>query len=293
MTNYSTQLPFWHLVKETPGLCNERVLSRVWSLDAGAKDDHWGLYSTYTQEQLRYEIVSHWNAWGVYKPTPSYVPWTWALKVYLWRFPIDTSFLDKLRQEMGPFWLVHIRHNEDDWSWLYDVKDQMTRGCMARLLGILPVHTVGEILALGLPPVLDSVTHDDDLQAEALPHNPALPLLQKYGHVLLHSEAHFYPRWRAFLICLHNNLKHFRKNKSKVSQDYAQGVLDNSCTWLQLTSRTLWKGFDAAWIEMVKPMNCRSLTRWDEQVQLFMQPKSWRDQLRAGARPKSLLHSGE
>lgn len=292
MTTSSTESPFWCLVDTTPGHCNERVLSRVWSLDLGHKNDHWNLYNGYTQEQLRHEILSHWNAWGIYKPTPSYVPWVWALKVYLWRFPIDTPFLERLRREMGPFWLLHIRSNDDDWAWLYSVKDQMSRGCMASLLGMLPVHNIGEILAVEIPPALDSADYDhddDDISADIFAQNSGLPLLKKYGHVLLHQDAKFYPRWRAFLICSHNNLKHFRKQKHKLNQAFAQSVLDDSCALLQLTTRTLWKGFDEAWIGFAKPLNCRSLTTWDHLVKRFTQPKTWQEQLRAGTANKKAI----
>lgn len=283
----STQPAFWQMQKDKPGQCDERLLSQVWSLDLGPVQDHWNLYTTYSQEQLRYEVRTHWNAWQAYCSFASYNPWVWALKVYLWRFPLDTDFMNTLRQEMGPFWLMHVRHSDDDWKWLYSMRDTAPMNAMTLVLGLLPAHPIGEAMAVGIPPLFDGYTASS--LSTNLSHrdltlsHPALGLLDRYGNVLLHEDAHFYPRWRATLICLHSSLLDLRNGteKKKTANSFAQTVLERGCRWLELTPRTLWKGFDNAWVEFAKSKKCLSLETWDFAVKEFSRPKNWREQLRA------------
>lgn len=285
----STNPAFWQMQKKEPGKCNERLLMRVWSLDLGPQQDHWNLYAAYSQEQLRYEVKTYWNAWQTYCFVPPYNPWVWALKVYLWRFPLDTEFTDALRQEMGPFWLMHVRRSDDDWKWLYSMRDTVPMNAMILLLSLLPAHAVGEAMAVTIPPSFDGCTEKDlspstSLRELTLAH-AGLGLLIRYGHVLLHEEAHFYPRWRATLICLNNSLQrlnHAAKRK-KSTESPAQLVLERGCKWLDLTPRTLWRGFDKLWMKYAESQQCVSLGSWDAAVYEFTRPKNWREKLRADA----------
>ena len=245
------------------------------------------MYTTYSQEQLRYEVQTNWNAWQAHSFVASYTPWVWALKVYLWRFPLDIAFLDTLRQEMGPLWLVHVRHSADDWTWLYSIRSTVPMNAMILVLSLLPAHPIGEAMAVAIPPLFNGYTARELLvnlsHRDLTLSHPALGLLDRYGNVLLHEAAHFYPRWRATLICLHSSLTNLRNGpeKKKTANSFAQIVLERGCRWLELTPRTLWKGFDNAWIEFAKSKKCFSLETWDSAVKEFSQSKSWREQLRA------------
>lgn len=280
----STQPAFWQMLSSHPGQCNQQLLASVWQLDLGPKKEHWDLYATYTQEQLRHEIQSHWEAWKFYRPIASYVPWVWALKVYLWRFPLDTELFSQLRQDMGPFWLMHVRHSDEDWAWLYSVRETIPMNEMALLLGLLPTHPTGEALAVEISPVFDGYeggefVNDTTFERLVLSQS-AMGILHKYGHVLLHSDAYFYPRWRALLICLYNSLRKIRDQKKKTAGSVSQEILDRACQWIGLTPRTLWKGFDEAWVTFAKSQNCTSLVSWDAYVIEFSRPRNWRERLR-------------
>ena len=262
---------------------------QVWHLDPGPQQENWGLYEAYPQDQLRHEVISNWQSWIWLRPVAYYVPWIWALKVYLWRFPLDTELVEELRHAMGPFWLMHVRHSEEDWVWLYGMRNLMPVNAMALLLSLLPSHSVGQAIVVDIPPIFE------DYNAEEL-HNKsptdcvlsqtALGLLNNYGDVLLHPKAHFYPRWRALLICLNNSLRNAREGKKKMVNAFVQETLERSCDWLGLTPRTLWKGFDASWIEFAKEKNCTSLQLWDAEVAAFSSGRDWRERLRRAAAEK-------
>lgn len=286
MNTLTTNLPFWCLNPATPGQANNAQLSCVWHMDLGKKADHWDLYAQYTQAQLRQEIQSHWSAWQLYKPTAQYAPWLWAVKVYLWRFPLDTDFAHELRESMGPLWLAHVRHNEDDWAWLAREHKRMPLDALATLLSILPVHPVGRSLVLNIPPLFGGMNvfeHSATDGRAQLFRQPATLLLQTYCATLLAPTAHFYPRWRAFLICMNNSLRVARRKK-KDSFPHVQRLLEKASLQLGLTPRTLWKGYDEKWIEFAKNKECTSLEMWDTLVKEFQAPPDWRARLVAGAK---------
>lgn len=291
----SDKPPFWQRQPNTSGDCDERILSQVWTLNVGLQHEHWNLYAAYSQEHLRQEIVSNWHAWLAVRPVVSYVPWVWALKVYLWRFPLDTALAEELRLDMGPFWLIHVRHSEEDWLWLYSMRTHIPVNALVPLLGLLPAHPVGQALVVDFPPAFEGY-HSRELQhhkqrLQIVLAQPAVGLLENYGDVLLHPAAHFYPRWRALLVCLHNSLRALRKEKKKPTNSLVQNVLEKSCAWLDLTPRTLWKGFDPDWVAFAKERNCTSLDLWDAAVVDFSAPKDWRQRLRAEASAKEAVAS--
>lgn len=282
----SAKPPFWQSQDNDTGHCDERIVSQIWSLDIGPKENHWDLYASYSQENLRHEVESNWSAWPATRPVNSYVPWVWALKVYLWRFPLDIEFFKKMRHDMGPFWLLHVRHSDNDWAWFYSMRPRVPVNVQVSLLGMLPTHPVGKALAVDIPPVFEGCEAFELFRKDRssfVMSQPALALLDNYGDVLLHPDSHFYPRWRAMLICVYNSLLQQRKNKKKTTNSLVQDTLEKSCTWLVLTPRTLWKGFDAAWIDFAKNKACTSLDAWDAQVVAFSEPKDWRSRLREQA----------
>lgn len=286
MTFSSSAPVYWALDPKTPGKAHlASLLSCVWLLDSGAKASHWDLYSQYTQAQLRQEIQSHWDAWQACKPTPSYAPWLWAVKVYLWRFPLDTQFVQDLRQSMGPAWLLHVRHNDDDWAWLAQEHQKMPLDTLARLLSALPVHPVGSALVLAIPPLFEgfgslAFIDSNATEREELAREPSCLLLQRYMSALLSADTHFYPRWRAYLICLNNAVRAARRKK-KGAFAHIQIVLEKASLHLGLTPRTLWKGYDDKWIAFTKNKECVSLKVWDNLVQEFQAPPDWRARLLA------------
>lgn len=285
----SEKPPFWQVQNSQSGCCDERLLMQVWHLDPGPQQDHWSLYAAYPQEQLRHEVVSNWQAWGRSRPVVSYVPWVWALKVYLWRFPLDTQFFEELRHEMGPFWLMHVRHSEEDWTWLYAMRNRTPMNALALVLSLLPAHPVGQALVVDIPPIFEGYSADEinnKSRVNCVLSQTALGLLHNYGDVLLHPQAHFYPRWRALLICLGNSIRDARKGKKKAVNPFVQEALDRSCDWLELTPRTLWKGFDSSWVDFAKEKDCTSLDSWDIYVATFSSSKDWRERLRQGVTPK-------
>ncbi len=285
MTLSSTVLDYWALDPTTPGKARlASLLSCAWSLDLGDKASHWDLYAQYTQPQLRQEIQSHWEAWQTYKPTAQYTPWLWAVKVYLWRFPLDTQFAEEFRQSMGPVWLLHVRHNDDDWAWLAKENKNMPLDTLVRLLSVLPAHAVGNSLVLDIPPLFEGLdTHwfdSNDTESDELAREPSCLLLRRYAHTLLSADTHFYPRWRAFLICLNNSVRAARRKK-KGAFPHIQIILEKTSMHLGLTPRTLWKGYDEKWIAFTKNKECLSLKAWDELVREFQAPADWRARLLA------------
>ena len=279
--------PFWQRQHTPDGNCDENAVMQMWRVDIGLQQDYWSVYAEYSQEQLRQEITTNWQSWTIARPIALHAPWVWAVKVYLWRFPLDTVFAEDLRNVMGLFWIMHVRHSDDDWAWLYAMRTNIPMHAVAHALSLLPAHRIGSALAMEIPPVFEGYSPKNDTfyttHTGFLLSQPALALLNNYSDVLLHEAAPFYPRWRALLICLYNSLQKEKRKKNAKANLFVHKVFDDSLKLLNLTTRTIWKGFNPAWITMARRRSCTSLELWDAAVVDFSRPTNWREQLQKSA----------
>lgn len=276
-------MPFWKNKYPAIDAASERLLRSVWNTTLGKKDIYWTAYSAYSQQELRHEIETQWHAWIAYQHSTDYpsvstfLPWLWALKLYLWKYPLDTELAIALREEMGPLWMLHVRHNNDDWHWLYQNRKDMPRHALTPILGLLSPHPIGAALAVEIPPMVSYeevyATEHDLICAE-----PAFGLLKNYGDVILHPESFFYPRWRALLLCAYYGTLTY-KPPGKI-KDPLPGILLDACDLLNLTPRTLWRGFDPSWVAHAKPLRITSLSVWDKEIKIFETPSPWTEQLK-------------
>ena len=259
-------LQYWEIVSgdETRMVREELRWTMLYGREPAVQ---WGDCQHYSDEQLRARVEEGWLTWQ--KVDGSHPPedWLMAAKTYLWRRPLDTAWAEDWRERMGPFWVLRIRCNSDDWAWIYHQRARIGMPVMVRLLQCLPAHRVGSALAVDIFPQWGYNDESPGPDWEII-----CDLLDKYGDVVLHPEHWLFPRWRAAVACLSFDARRLGSTpRSRARKQRQKATIEKACAWLRISPRTILRGYDSAWVKYVQALEKppRNLIEWDRMVQEF------------------------
>ena len=283
--------PYWEIVSGDETTMVREVLR--WPMLYGfaySQSAQWGDFQHYSDEQLRERVEQGWSEWLLADKSPQPEDWVMAAKTYLWRRPLDTQWAEDWRERMGPFWVLRVRCNSDDWAWIYHQRARMGMPVIVRLLQFLPAHRVGSALVVEIFPQWG---YND--QAPVADWKILCDLLDKYGDVVLHPEHWLFPRWRAAIVCLSFDARLLGGGASMLARRKRQkATIEKACGWLRISPRTILRGYDSAWVKYVQALEKppRNLIEWDRMVQEFEKKgrKGWLEranELVANAQAKS------